>query len=105
MAPLVCAGRINGCARSNGASGASPLPHGICVEFGRCEQWRRWCALAGLTGVLGPTVGGGLPPVVVYQSQLFYLTHCHRGQAPSHLGSVLNLGDVNSGAVGVRWPD
>ncbi len=43
--------------------------------------------------------------MAVYQSQLFYLTHCHRGQAPSHLGSVLNLGDVNSGAVGVRWPD
>ncbi len=28
---------------------------------------------------------GGLPPMVVYQSCIGWLTHCHRGQAPSHI--------------------
>ncbi|RZI20637.1 hypothetical protein EUX53_18745 [Pseudomonas orientalis] len=31
------------------------------------------------------TVGGGLPPIAVYQPPTYWLTHCHRGQAPSHI--------------------
>ncbi len=30
-------------------------------------------------------VGGGLPPMAVYQSRHQWLTLSHRGQAPSHL--------------------
>ena len=26
-----------------------------------------------------------MPPIAVYQSQLFWRTHCNRGQAPSHI--------------------
>ncbi|TFY90985.1 hypothetical protein DYL61_19435 [Pseudomonas nabeulensis] len=26
-----------------------------------------------------------LPPMAVYQSQMYWLTHCYRGQAPSHI--------------------
>ncbi|PMV34862.1 hypothetical protein C1Y27_06115 [Pseudomonas sp. GW704-F2] len=32
-----------------------------------------------------PNVGGGLPPIAVAQSGMYWLTHCHRGQAPSHI--------------------
>ncbi|SFI26586.1 hypothetical protein SAMN03159342_02897 [Pseudomonas sp. NFPP04] len=34
--------------------------------------------------VLGQSVGGGLPPMAVGQSLMSWLTHRHRGQAPSH---------------------
>ncbi|PMU87744.1 hypothetical protein C1Y28_29940 [Pseudomonas sp. GW704-F5] len=30
-------------------------------------------------------VGGGLPPIALLQSCMFWLTHCYRGQAPSHI--------------------
>ncbi|AZE64661.1 hypothetical protein C4K01_0433 [Pseudomonas synxantha] len=30
-------------------------------------------------------VGGGLPPIAVYQSTYLWLTHRYRGQAPSHI--------------------
>ncbi|VCU63764.1 unnamed protein product [Pseudomonas synxantha] len=31
-------------------------------------------------------VGGGLPPMAVYQSCTYQLGHCYREQAPSHIG-------------------
>ncbi len=31
-------------------------------------------------------VGGGLPPMAVYQPAYWPLTHRYRGQAPSHIG-------------------
>ncbi|AZE89727.1 hypothetical protein C4J97_3028 [Pseudomonas orientalis] len=34
-------------------------------------------------------VGGGLPPMAVYQVYMLNLTHCYRGQAPSHIGLSL----------------
>src|SRR5450830_616 len=36
-----------------------------------------------------PTVGGGLPPMAVDQIQTYWLTHCYREQAPSHIDRVL----------------
>ena len=30
-------------------------------------------------------MGGGLPPIAVDQLQILSLTHCYRGQAPSHI--------------------
>jgi hypothetical protein len=36
-------------------------------------------------------VGGGLLPIAVGQLEMHLLTHCHRGQAPSHI-SIVALG-------------
>ncbi|CRM79156.1 hypothetical protein [Pseudomonas sp. 44 R 15] len=45
------------------------------------------------------TVGGGLPPMAVGQSQIYQLTHRYRGQAPSHIGLHFNIGMGGTG-----WP-
>ncbi|TFY90979.1 hypothetical protein DYL61_19405 [Pseudomonas nabeulensis] len=38
---------------------------------------------------LGSNVGGGLPPMAVGQLPTTWLTHCYRGQAPSHIWTSL----------------
>ncbi len=32
-----------------------------------------------------------MPPIADYLLQVFWLTHCYRGQAPSHMGFMLSL--------------
>ncbi|MBA1431805.1 hypothetical protein FHP26_24775 [Pseudomonas orientalis] len=38
-----------------------------------------------------PNVGGGLPPMAVCQLQMYWLIHCYRGQAPSHIWNCVDL--------------
>ncbi|CRN02844.1 hypothetical protein [Pseudomonas sp. 34 E 7] len=33
-------------------------------------------------------MGGGLPSMAVYQVSHCWLTHCYRGQAPSHIDGI-----------------
>ncbi len=47
--------------------------------------------------VPGSNVGGGLPPIAVWQSQMHWLTHRYREQAPSHILTAVNR--RNSGRV------
>src|SRR5450830_1859295 len=51
--------------------------------------WCAWRADKFLSGSHQTFVGGGLPPIAVDQSCMYWLTHCYRGQAPSH---ILNRG-------------
>jgi hypothetical protein len=62
-----------------------------------------------------------LPPLAVCQTQLFYLNHRNRGQAPSHIGlcffrsfcmsqlthrrAVITGAAIIDGGLTVRWPD
>ncbi|BDB20190.1 hypothetical protein cym2001_35550 [Pseudomonas sp. CYM-20-01] len=53
--------------------------------------------------VLGQSVGGGLPPMAVGQSLMSWLTHRHRGQAPSH--SLIFMYQLKGGLLWLwLWP-
>jgi hypothetical protein len=41
----------------------------------------------------GQNVGGGLPPMVVDHLCMQWLTHCYRGQAPSHIW--ISMGQID----------
>ncbi|CAI8753806.1 hypothetical protein EMIT0357P_190013 [Pseudomonas marginalis] len=45
-----------------------------------------------LQAMRGQNVGGGLLPIAVCQTQIFYLIQRNREQAPSHKGSIVNPG-------------
>jgi len=53
-----------------------------------------------LEALLGLNVGGGLLPIAVEQSQMHWLTHRHREQAPSHILTAINR--RNSGQFQAR---
>src|SRR5450830_23312 len=51
---------------------------------GRARR-RRFMAVHSFENLHKTNVGGGLPPIAVYQLTYLSLTHRHRGQAPSHI--------------------
>ena len=58
----------------------------------------------GPTDVLASTVGGGLPPMGVCQTQLPWLNHCNRGASPLPHWNATGLTDVLAPTMECHWP-
>ncbi|KAB0510833.1 hypothetical protein F7R08_28650 [Pseudomonas extremorientalis] len=62
-------------------------------------------AASGPTGIVfverGSNGGGGLPPMAVCQLMHLWLSHCNRGQAPSH--SLISIHQVDISLLLICW--